>query len=154
MPTIHCTAEIDISAPAHEAWAILSDYACDVEWRDGVISMTPDRSGEAEIGTVTDEHLRFAGRTWHNLGVVTSVQPGRRLAWRTTAGARAHGARSVTALDDRRCRVLLELTAVPTGMMVVVAPVLRRMLRRGLRADVIRLRDLVQSRQVLTPVAS
>jgi hypothetical protein len=154
MPTIHCTAEIEISAPAREAWAILSDYARDVEWRDGVVSMTPDRPGEAEVGTVTDEHLRFAGRTWHNLGVVTSLQPGRRLAWRTTAGARAHGARSVTALDDRCCRVLLELTAVPTGMMVVFAPVLRRMLRRGLRADILRLRDLVESRRVLTPAAS
>lgn len=154
MPTIHCTAEIDISAPAREAWAILSDYTRDVEWRSGVLSMTPDRPGEAEVGTVTDEHLRLAGRTWHNLGVVTSVQPGHRLTWRTTAGARAHGARSVTALDDRRCRVLLELTAVPTGMMVVFAPVLRRMLRRGLRADVLRLRDLVQSRHVLTPVTS
>jgi hypothetical protein len=50
--------------------------------------------------------------------------------------------------------VLLELTAVPTGMMVVFAPVLRRMLRRGLRADILRLRDLVESRRVLTPAAS
>ena len=151
MSVIQITEEIVIAAPADEAWSIVSDYDRDVDWRGGVISMVPEPPGPARVGTITHEQMRLAGRSWHNVGVVTAVEPGHHLRWRTTAGARAHGARTVLPLDESRCRVRLDLHVTPTGGSRLLAPVLGRMLRRSLRADARRLRDLLEADRARRP---
>ena len=151
---ITLTHEVEIDAPAELAWRIVSDYARDVDWRDGVVSMVPTPSGAVRVGTTTAEVMKVAGRTYRNDGEIVAVDAGARFAWRTTAGALAHGARQVTPIGAARCRVRLELHVTPTGVNRLLAPVLRRVLDRGLAGDLARLRDLAETEARTAQVAT
>jgi hypothetical protein len=151
MSTITLIHETDIDAPAAVAWRVVADYARDVEWRDGVLRMAPTPAGPVQVGTTTAEEIKVAGKTYRNDGEVVAVEPGSRFEWRTTAGAVAHGSRRVVPIDPGRCRVHLELHVTPTGINRLFAPMLRKVLDKGLAGDVERLRDLVEAE---APVAS
>jgi uncharacterized membrane protein len=151
--TIRIAHAIDVSASPEAAWAVVADYSRDTEWRTGVRSMTVEPPGSLEEGAVTIEELRFAGKTYRNVGEITALEPGRELRWRTTQGADADGRRRVTARADGRCRISLELTVRPTGADRLFAPVLARMLARNVRRDLERLRQLVEG-HVAQPTTS
>jgi uncharacterized membrane protein len=144
--TIDLSSTIDVDASPDAVWAILADYRRDPGWRTGVVSMTASTPGTAVDGTRTEEVLRFGGRTLRNDGVVTAVEPGRRLEWRTTAGADAAGSRLVEDLGGGRSRVTLELWVTPHGWERLAAPVLGRLLAANLRRDLARLRGLLNDR--------
>jgi hypothetical protein len=140
------TESLVVDAPAAAVWAVVADYTRDAEWRTGVLEMRPEPAGEVRSGTTTHEVIRLGGRTYRNRGLVTRALPGARLEWRTTAGAQASGSRTVEARGDDRCEVTLELCVVPHGLERLLAPVLRRMLVRNLRGDLVRLAGIVQER--------
>jgi uncharacterized protein YndB with AHSA1/START domain len=147
---IDLTRSLTIDAPAPAVWAVLSDYARDPEWRTGVLVMEPSPAGPVAVGTTTHEEMRLGGRAYVNDGVVDEVDPGRRLAWHTTDGADASGSRLVEALPDGGCRATLVLRVRPHGAEALMAPIVRRLLDRGLRRDLEALAALVEAR---TPVA-
>jgi hypothetical protein len=76
---------------------------------------------------------------------VVTTGPGLRFTWRTTSGVDAEGSREVTPLGPGRCRIVLHTRGRPTGAERFYAPLARAVLRRGLRADLRRFRDLVDA---------
>lgn len=136
------TATRTLDVPADLAWALIADYSRDPDWRRGVLEMTSQPPGPAVAGAVTSEVLRVAGRTYRNVGLVERVLPGRRLEWRTTSGAVAHGSREVRAVGAGRCAVTLELHVEPRGAERLLTPVFRKILAKGLVDDLGRLADL------------
>lgn len=144
MSDIRLQETIEIDRPAEDVWRVVADYARDPEWRGSVVGMTPTPPGPVTAGTTTVEIMRFAGRTLRNDGEVTAVGPGLRFAWRTVRGARAHGGRVVTPVGQG-CRVELTLVVTPRPSELLLRPVAARMLRRGLRDDVRRLRELCEA---------
>lgn len=133
--TISLSQTIDIDADAATVWAIIADYSKDQLWRRGIVSMTSTPSGLVQDGMTTREVIRVAGKTWTNLGLVTSVDPARKFHWCTTEGASASGSRQVSSIVDGGCRVTLELQVTPTGLDRLIAPIAGPMLRRNLRRD-------------------
>ena len=142
---ITIAAEVEVARAAADVWAVVSDYARDPEWRRGVERMTP--SGPLQVGTTTDERMRFAGRGYRNAGVVESVGPGTTFAWRTTSGVEAAGRRTVEEAGPGRCRVRLLTQVRPRGAERVLAPVLGLLLQRHLTGDARRLAALAEDRQ-------
>jgi uncharacterized membrane protein len=136
--------ETDVHAPAERVWAVLGDYRRDPDWRAGVTTMDPAPAEPAAPGQTTDERMRFAGRDYRNGGRVESVGPGRELRWRTTSGVDADGTRAVDELPGGRSRVRVETHVRPQGMDRLFAPVLGPLLRRQLRGDLRRLRELTE----------
>lgn len=134
-----------VPAPAPAVWAVLADYARDPEWRTGVEVMEPSPAGPVQPGTTTHEVMALGGRTYVNDGVVDTVEDGRRFTWHTVEGADASGSRQVVARPDGTSEVTLTLTVRPHGAEVLMAPVVRRMLARGLRRDLDALATLVTS---------
>lgn len=154
MTTITLVHETDIAAPAALAWRVVADYARDVEWRSGVLRMVPSPPGLVRVGTTTAEEMKVAGKTYRNDGEVVSVEQGSRFEWRTTAGAVAHGARQVTSIDPGRCRVGLELHVTPSGVNRLLAPMLTKVLDKGLAGDLVRLRSLVEAEAAVESLES
>jgi uncharacterized membrane protein len=142
MKVITVRATIEVDGPAEQAWAVLGDYRRDPEWRAGVSTMDPTPPGPAEPGQTTDERMRFAGRNYRNGGRVEAVGPGRELRWRTTSGVDADGTRTVDELPGGRSRIQVETHVRPHGMDRLFSPVLGPLLRRQLRGDLRRLREL------------
>ena len=142
MGAITIIETIAVDCPAHHAWAIVADYERDPAWRRGVATMAPHPNGPVGVGTTTAEELRFAGQTRRNAGEVTAVEPGRSFRWRTVEGDDAAGSRTVEPVDADHCRVTLELVVRPHGVEAILGPVLGPMLRRTVRGDLARLREL------------
>jgi Polyketide cyclase / dehydrase and lipid transport len=136
------TVHHDIPVEPAAVWSTLADYRRDPEWRTGVVEMTPSPSGPVTAGTTTREVLRMGGRTWVNIGVVDAVVAERAVRWHTTEGADANGTRSVEPAG-RGSRVTLNVTVRPRGTERLAAPILRRMLERNMRHDLVRLGELV-----------
>jgi uncharacterized membrane protein len=136
---------VEVDRPADRAWSVLADYGCDPAWRRGVATMAPVPAGPAGVGTTTAEVLRFAGRTHRSGGLVTAATPGSWFAWRTTSGVDADGERGVVPLGPGRCRVVVVQRVRPHGAQWLLVPVLRAVLGRTLRADLRRLRGLVEA---------
>lgn len=149
MSGIDLAAGVEVDRPADDVWRVVADYARDPDWRAGVVTMAPSTVGPVVVGTTTAEELRMAGRSWHNTGLVTAVEPGRRFSWRTTSGVVASGGRTVVPLPGGRCRVELRVSVTPAGAQRLLRPLLAGMLRRGLSADAARLRVLAE-REVAT----
>lgn len=143
---IDLAADVEIARPASVVWDVVADYGRDPDWRAGVATMAPVPPGPVTERTTTAEVVRAGGRTYRNSGAVTSLGPGARFTWRTTAGADvdADGSRSVEPLGADRCRVRLELRVRPHPGQRLFTPLLRRTLRRGLAADLGRLRALTE----------
>ena len=68
-------------------------------------------------------------------------------------GAVAHGARQVTPINAGHCRVQLELHVTPTGLNRLFAPMLKKVLAKGLAGDVERLRNLVEAEATMETVS-
>ena len=134
----------EVGRPASEVWAVVADYDNDPLWRAGVATMAPDPSGVVGVGTTTREVMRFAGQTYRNGGVVTSVDLGRAFTWRTTSGIDAEGGRSVEPVDARSCVFTFHVRIRPRGAERWFAPLLRWMLVRAIRADIRRLERLAR----------
>ena len=153
MSTITLIHETDIDAPADVAWRVVADYARDIEWRNGIVRMEPTPNGPVQVGTTTAEEIKVAGKTYRNNGeVVPPSSRGRTSVWRTTTGAVAHGSRQVTPIDPTRCRVHLELHVTPTGLNRVLAPMLKKVLAKGLAGDLERLANLVRAEATVESV--
>jgi len=125
---------------------VLSDYQQDPRWRAGVISMRPEPPGAAQVGTTTDEVIRFLGITTRTPGQVTQLVEGKLLAWEAR-GTRliASGIRRVEpALDGARVTLNTEIRL--RGQWRVMEPLLALVYKRQLRGDLARLKTFIESR--------
>jgi hypothetical protein len=140
----HITEHIHLPIPPGAAFALVSDYARDPQWRGGVRTMWPSTAGPARAGTTTEEVVRFLGRTYRNPGRVTAVD-GHRLSWEAQGdNVRASGERRVDARADGDSRFTYVLDLEVFGMPRPVASLLGRLYRMQVRKDLRRLRRLVQ----------
>lgn len=96
-----CRVECEVGAPADAVWRVVADvtrtgewsHEClEVEWLDGATEVRP---GVRFRGANRSLWLR-----WHRTCVVTEVEPGRSVAWRTIATWRF--------VDSTEWRIVLE----------------------------------------------
>src|SRR5690242_9590673 len=139
-------ASAEVRSPPEDVFAVLSDYQQDPRWRAGVISMRPEPPGAAQVGTTTDEVIRFLGITTRTPGQVTQLVEGKLLAWEAR-GTRliASGIRRVEpALDGARVTLNTEIRL--RGQWRVMEPLLALVYKRQLRGDLARLKTFIESR--------
>ena len=133
---------IEIARTPGAVFAIFADYDRDPQWRGGVEEMRHEPPGEARVGTTTEESLRLVGRRLVTSGRVTAYEPGQLLAFETTGGPiAARGTRTVAATATGT-EARYALTANLRGGYRLLAPLLAASFRRGVRADLRRLKGL------------
>lgn len=136
----------EVRSRPEDVFAVLSDYQQDPRWRAGVISMRPEPPGAAQVGTTTDEVIRFLGITTRTPGQVTQLVEGKLLAWEAR-GTRliASGIRRVEPAPDG-ARVTLNTELRLRGQWRVMEPLLALVYKRQLRGDLARLKTFIESR--------
>ena len=141
-----------IARPSATVWAVVADYGRDIEWRAGLTEMTPDPVGPPREGTRVHEVLRTGGRTYVTDTVVSDVQEGvsYRFSGSGTSGEVA-GRRTVVPLDDTRSSFTYEIDLTLRGATRLVQPLGARVLKRGLRKDLTKLRRLVEADNAAAP---
>ena len=129
-------------------FAYVSDFKNDVHWRGAVRVMTQSTPTVA-VGTETREVLHLMGRDYETLARVTEVVAKRKTTFQGTHQGRQGridvlGWRLVEVGDDETCLTLhTEITV--SGALVLAAPLLAGVFSRQMRADLVRLKRLLEA---------
>ncbi len=145
-PAVRVEESVRIDRSPAEVWEAIADYGFDREWRNGLRDMTPDPPGPPAVGTKVHEVVRTSGRDYVADTVVTELDPGAsyRFTGSGTIGGLS-GGRSVrpdAAGGGAVFTYTIELE--PTGAMRLLAPLLRPLVRSGLKKDLARLRTILE----------
>ena len=136
---------IVINRPPGEVFAFAGNYENDPQWRAGVSEMRHDPPGQAQVGTKTYEVMRFMGRNAITFAEVVEYEIGSKAAFRTTSGAfSASGYRLVEA-EGMGTRFTYHAEAKLSGLLALLAPLLVGSFRRRLRADLERLKGILDT---------
>jgi hypothetical protein len=143
---IRIEESVHIARTPDDVWDFVLDYGSDHLWRPGIVEMTPDPPGPPAVGTKVREVLKTGGREYVTDSTVTALGPGMsyRFSGAGTIG-RVEGARTVAAGDAPGAAIftyLVELTLA--GRYRLLSPIVGRTMRTGLRADLERLRELLE----------
>jgi uncharacterized membrane protein len=154
-----------IHRPPQEVFAYLAVRSHDTIWMASVVESAwldadaPDAAEPISVGRRGRMVLKVPGRRAVFVDEVTEYDPGRRIAHRTIEGPLPlRTACLCNPADDGGCRttVVGEIDHLPGGVFGrLVAPVFATMIRRGFRADLARLKTIleneVRSQGVVTP---
>jgi hypothetical protein len=142
MFTVSCSAEIRCSPDA--AFEFAGDYANDPLWRKGVLAMSYASAGAPRVGATTHETMRSMGRTAVTVAEITEYSASR-TAFRSVSGpVPCHGSRQFVA-NRTGTTFIYSLTLAPTGALLLLEPLLRWVLARQVRNDVLRLKDQLEA---------
>lgn len=147
-PIVRVEESVQIDRSPAEVWEAIADYGFDSEWRNGLREMTPDPAGPPAIGTRVHEVVRNSGRDYVADTVVTELDPG--VSYRFTGSGtigELTGGRAVrpdAAGGGAVFTYTIELE--PTGAMRLLAPLLRPLVRSGLKKDLARLKQALEGR--------
>lgn len=143
--SVDVTVEQRIARPAEEVAAYAMDPANDRAWIGALTSVRVLGEGPVGVGTQVERVARFLGRSIEYVNEITEIVPGRRLAMR-----------SVRAPFPMT--VVYEFEPAPGGSVArirtggdaggfydLAAPLLARMVRRGVTRDLARLRDRLEA---------
>jgi hypothetical protein len=145
-PTVRVEESVWIDRSPAEVWAAIADYGFDREWRNGLRDMTPDPPGPPAIGTKVHEVVRNSGRDYVADTVVTELDPG--VSYRFTGSGTIGGLTGGRAVRPDAAgggavfTYTIELE--PTGWMRLLAPLLRPLVRSGLKKDLARLKEILE----------
>jgi uncharacterized membrane protein len=139
---------IIIDRPAEEVFAFISDRANDPVWMKSVTeSEWLDPAEPLGIGRRGRMVMQAMGRR-EFLDEVTEYEPGRRIAHRSVAGPMQLHTACIAQPAGTGCRatVLYEPERLPGRMLGrMTAPLTARIVRRNFRADLARLKDLLEA---------
>jgi pimeloyl-ACP methyl ester carboxylesterase len=142
--SFHYGAAITIPAPPELVWSIVSDYAHDSEWREGVF-VRPEPLGPSRDGTRTFESLRLFGDVHRVVARVDDVVAGSSLRFRGEDGL-VEGRRCVTPVDGGT-RFDIDVDVRLRGPVSLFAPLLSAHFDRRVKRDLVRLAAVVNDVQ-------
>jgi uncharacterized protein YndB with AHSA1/START domain len=147
--TIEVQLEVQIGRPAEEVWAFLSDFERVPEWLEEFHTAVKQSHGPIGQGTVFHYTIE-PGQRSSTLQIV-GWEPGRRLAWDGPplkwhgGAARPRGYFEVTDTGAGYTRLVSCYQPVLTGTMALLAPVMKRWLRKQRLRDTARLKTLLET---------
>lgn len=139
------SSSVEIQRPPQAVFAFAGDYANDPLWRAGVLGMVYDAGAPPAVGTRTRETLRSMGRTAVTVGEITDFSPAR-TAFRSVSGpVPCDGSREFAASAGGTL-FTYTLRLHPAGPLRAIEPLLRWVFGRQVRADLRRLKHLLETR--------
>jgi uncharacterized protein YndB with AHSA1/START domain len=147
--TIAVEVELQIARPSEEVWVLVSDFERLPEWLDEFRTVVKQSDGPLGEGTVFCYTLDPGDRS-STLQIV-EWEAGRRVAWDGPplkwhcGAARPRGYFEVTEAGEGRTRLVSCYRPVLTGTVALLAPVMKRWLRKQRLTDSARLKTLLES---------
>ena len=142
---VDVVTETVVRRPPAEVAAYAGDPAHAPEWYANIDSVEWRTPPPLAVGSRLDFVARFLGRRLAYTYEVTELVPGERLVMRTAQGPfPMETTYTWQALDAGSTRMTLRNRGRPSGFSRWVAPVLAVAVRRANRADLARLRELLE----------
>ncbi len=132
-----------VRVPRHEVAAFMFDPANDVRWTGGITSSRPDQPGRLRAGATVVRTARFLGRTFDYGYVVTRHEPDRLVELEV---AKPFPMRVIYELadTDEGTSVAIHAAGRPGRFFGWATPLMTRMVRRSITADLKRLRSCLE----------
>jgi uncharacterized membrane protein len=130
---------IDVAVPvrtAYNQWTQFEDFPHFME-------------GVEAVEQIDDKSLRWraeiAGKSVEWTADITEQLPDKRIAWKSTSGARNAGVVDFHRLDDDSCRVTLQIDSEPEGVLEKAGDFLG-VLKRRVTGDLERFKEFIEQR--------
>lgn len=141
---IEVTTEVTIDRPADEVFAFLADAANNPTWQQGMQRCTWTTPPPIREGSVYEQEATMMGKAITSTFEVIDFEPGRRITIRTIESTfPIEVTRAVQPTGEGTCVARARVTGDPSGVFRLAAPLMRQMVRRSVRGDYQRLRDLL-----------
>jgi uncharacterized protein YndB with AHSA1/START domain len=138
------TVTVEIDRPAAEVFAFVSDVGKNPRWQQGQRSCRWTSPAPHQLDATYDQTAHFLGRDVVSTFRVSEYEPGRRIRFVSTSGPfPIDESRTVEPLGEGRSRVTAVVQGDASRTFWMVAPLLRAMVRRSVRADYARLQRLL-----------
>jgi len=146
---VDITSGVDIDRPAAEVWSVIADFARNTEWQGGMKACSWTTDPPIAVGSRYDQEAAFLGRTIRTSFEVVELDEsddGRRSVTIDTVEGTfpITVTRTVEPLGHDRCRVSAHVRGTPDGLMGLLSPVMRPMVRRSVSGDYDRLKRLLE----------
>ncbi len=144
---VDVVTETVIRRPRHEVAAYAGDPTNAPEWYANIASVEWQTPPPVGVGSRMDFVARFLGRRLAYTYEVTEAIPGERLVMRTAQGPfPMETTYTWQSLDADSTRMTLRNRGRPAGFSRLVAPFMAAAVRRANRADLSRLRTVLEKR--------
>ncbi|HEY6408713.1 MAG TPA: SRPBCC family protein [Ktedonobacteraceae bacterium] len=141
---INVEESINISRPIEEVFAYVSNFRNAVEWQSGVVEMRQTPEGPVGIGTQITFVRTFLGRKLEGISEVVEYEPPTKHTLKSTSGLPITVSRIFEPTTEGT-KVTFVLEMQPGGFFALAEPLIARMLRRDVVADIGNLKDLLES---------
>ena len=136
-----------IDRPREDVFEYVSDVENNPEWRTAVIETRWLDPGPTKPGRRGEQTSRILGRRYTVTAEVVEWNPPREVSWATTAGAADVRTSCRIEADGDGCIFTLDSEGEFTGAWRLLTPLAAAVLRRQSRADVERLRHILEERR-------
>ncbi|MCC6317431.1 MAG: SRPBCC family protein [Gemmatimonadaceae bacterium] len=144
-------SHIEIDRTPTEVFAYVADLDRHCEWQDAIISARKVPAGPTRLGTHNFETRRLPGGPREVESEIYEYEPPRRIAAKGVNGpVRATIVISIEPLDGAsRSRLTTELTLEGRGIGRLLLPLARRVARKQVPRDQLRLKHILESGQAV-----
>lgn len=139
--------KVHVERPAQEVFEYVSNVENNPTWRTAVIETRWLDPGPTKPGRRGEQTSRLLGRQYTVAAEVVDWEPPRHVSWATSAGGADVRTHCRVEDDGTGCLVTLESQGEFTGVWRLLTPVAAAILRRQSRADIERLRSILEDRQ-------
>ena len=154
--TIEVPVETLIARTPEVVWSFVSDFERLPEWLEEFQAMVKETAGPVGEGTVFRYTIEPGNRS--STLRITEWVPGTRLAWdgpalglRPFGTARPRGFHEISDAGQDRARLVTSYCPELQGMAVLLAPLVKRWLRKQRQTDAQRLKSLLEHAQPSRP---
>ena len=139
--------DITIARPAAEVFDYISDFAKNPTWQNGMKSCEWITEPPLQVGSQYLQKAGFMGREINSTFEVLEHEPGARVKAHTIESTfPITFTRWVTPLGESECRVEALIEGDSSGFFRLVEPLMAPLVRRSIRKDYQRLKELLEAR--------
>ena len=135
---------VEIDRPVEEIFCFIANPENEPKWRAGLTTSDVSPEGPMEVGSTGRRVQSFLGRKMENDWTVTELTPNSRIAIKSTSGQTSYGAAYSLEPSGDGTRLTFESCAETGDFFKIPDPIVTRMARRQLEADMTALKTLLE----------
>ncbi len=138
---------VTIERPVEKVWAYITDPRNDTEWQSMIVEAEQLSEGPMGVGTVERSTAKVLGRRFDTTFEVTEYEPNRRSRIKSTSGPFTFTGTYEVERADGGTRFTWAMEGDPGGFFKVAEPLVLRVISRQVQADLVTLKDLLETRE-------
>ena len=143
---LEVSVSADIDRPADEVFAYIADMANNPKWQQGQQACTWTSDPPLRLGSTYDQTATFLGKTIVSSFEVVEFDEGSTIRIRTTESTMPIDVtRQVVAREEGGSTVTAVVRGDATGLFRLAEPALKPLVRRSVRKDYERLKELLEA---------